>query len=79
MKKVDIYAFGIVVYFIVTKGEYPKYNIIDIVNGNRIEIPKTLTSFTQKLLNKCLSPSADDLPSSKDLYKSLIKNEKELI
>lgn len=78
-EKVDIYAFGIVVYFIVTKGEYPKFNITDVVKGNQIEIPETLTSFTQKLLHKCLSPSAEDRPSFKDLYKILKKNEKKLI
>lgn len=78
-EKVDVYAFGVVVYFVVSGGEYPLFNLADIVNGKQFPIPSTFRSVTQKILNKCFAPSPNDRPSFKKLHEALKKFETKLI
>ena len=50
-EKVDVYAFGVVVYVIAMNGEFPKISIIDVGNGKKAEILSTMTTFTRELIN----------------------------
>lgn len=78
-EKVEVYSFGVVLYFIVSQGEYPKFNLADIVTGKSVSIPKTFRKLAQELLRRCLSPSPSDRPSFKKLYDALQKNKTKLI
>lgn len=49
MKKVDVYGFVIVVYFIATGGEYPKLSLDDVITGKIIEIHENVTTYTRKI------------------------------
>ncbi|KAK8871913.1 hypothetical protein M9Y10_007659 [Tritrichomonas musculus] len=40
-EKVDVYAFGVVVFQILTKGEFPKVSLGEVANGKKAEIPIT--------------------------------------
>ena len=41
-EKVDVYAFGVVLFAILTKGEYPDISIIEIGNGKQAPIPSSI-------------------------------------
>ncbi|OHS97566.1 CAMK family protein kinase [Tritrichomonas foetus] len=70
-EKVDIYSFGIVVYFILTRGCLPKLSIGDILRGQRIPIPKDMNSFYRNMIERCLSFSPNDRPTFSDLLNEL--------
>lgn len=73
-EKVDVYSFGVLIYFIVSKGEYPVVNIADIVLGKQFPIPNTFNKITKTIIQSCISQSPDDRPSFDDLYCTLTKN-----
>ncbi|KAK8895314.1 hypothetical protein M9Y10_023760 [Tritrichomonas musculus] len=78
-EKVDVYAFGVVVYFIASGGQYPDFNFADVVKEIQFSVPETFTPITQKILKDCLSPSPNDRPSFEDLYETLKNNQMNLI
>ena len=78
-EKVDVYAFGVVVYFIASGGQYPDFNFADVVKEIPFSVPETFTPITQKILKDCLSPSPNDRPSFEDLYETLKNNQMNLI
>ena len=78
-EKVDVYAFGVVVYLIVMNGEFPKISFVDVGNGKKAEIPSSVTKFTQELINKCWNFNASDRPSFDEICKILEENENKLI
>ncbi|OHT00182.1 hypothetical protein TRFO_33212 [Tritrichomonas foetus] len=58
--KVDVYSFGIVLYFILTQGSLPKLSIAKISRGQRIPIPSTIDDFYRTIIEKCLSSYPND-------------------
>ena len=74
-KEVDVYSFGVIVYFVISGGEYP-----DILSniGSQINYPDTFTPFAQKIINDCLSLSPKDRPSFAKLYETLSENKDNL-
>ncbi|KAK8840994.1 hypothetical protein M9Y10_027831 [Tritrichomonas musculus] len=79
MKKVDVYAFGVVVFLILTKGEYPKISLYDVGAGKKVEIPSIINNFSRELINKCWSYKASDRPSFAEICEILKGNESKLI
>ena len=78
-EKVDVYAFGVVVYLILTKGEFPKISLHDVGNGKKAEIPSGITQFSSDLINKCWSYEASERPSFAEICQTLKGNESKLI
>ncbi|KAK8887327.1 hypothetical protein M9Y10_038366 [Tritrichomonas musculus] len=78
-EKVDIYSFGVILYLVLSHGEFPKIGIVDIGKGKKAQIPSNFTSFSTNLINKCWSFKPDERPSFADIYDSLIENRKKLI
>lgn len=78
-EKVDVYAFGVLVYAIVTKGEFPKISLVDVGNGKKAEIPSNITEFTRKLIDRCWSFNSSDRPSFEEICELLRGNENKLI
>lgn len=78
-EKVDVYSFGILIYFIVSNGEYPVVNIADIVLGRKFPIPNTFNKITKTIIQSCISLSPEDRPSFDNLYCTLTKNKNLLI
>ena len=74
-EKVDVYAFGVVVFLILTKGEFPKISPNEILNGKKADIPKVITKFSRELIDKCWSIKAEQRPSFDEIHKTLMENE----
>lgn len=78
-EKVDVYSFGVLVYLIISEGEFPKIGLADVGNGKKAEIPENFSSFSRNLINKCWSFEAKDRPSFEEIYNIVKGNEMKLI
>lgn len=78
-EKVDVYAFGVVVFAILTKGSLPKIIIYDFGAGKKATIPEEISEFSRNLINKCWSYKASDRPSFSEICSMLKSKENELI
>lgn len=78
-EKVDVYAFGVVVFMILSKGEYPEISISDVANGKQASIPSNISVFSSQLIRDCWSYNSCDRPSFDEICNRLYKNEKKLI
>ncbi|OHT13876.1 hypothetical protein TRFO_15901 [Tritrichomonas foetus] len=67
--KIDVYAFGILLYFILTGGSLPKLSIAKIAQGQKISIPSTINDFYRNMMDKCLSYDPNDRPTFSELQK----------
>ena len=73
-EKVDVYSFGVLLFFIMTGGLLPKIRMFDILKGKKAEIPSSFTEFSKKLINDCWNFEAKDRPSFKDIVEEMAKN-----
>lgn len=78
-EKVDVYAFGVVVYQILMKGEFPNIGIADVIKGKKADIPSSICSFSRNLINKCWSYKASERPSFDEICNTLKGNENKLL
>ncbi|KAK8890115.1 hypothetical protein M9Y10_034875 [Tritrichomonas musculus] len=73
-EKVDVYSFGVLVFFIMTGGVIPKIKLGDILKGKKADIPSSFTEFAKKLISDCWNFEPKDRPSFKDIVDDLDKN-----
>ena len=73
-EKVDVYAFGVVMYYVLTDGELPKISIVDVGNGKKAKIPRTVNNLSQRIINSCWAFEADDRPSFEEIGETIAKN-----
>ncbi|OHT16207.1 hypothetical protein TRFO_13366 [Tritrichomonas foetus] len=66
--KVDVYAFGIILYFILTNGSIPNISVGDIVKGKQIHLPTRIPDFYRRMIKKCLSFAPKDRPDFSELH-----------
>ncbi|KAK8894663.1 hypothetical protein M9Y10_023100 [Tritrichomonas musculus] len=78
-EKVDVYAFGVVVYLILTKGEFPKISVADVSAGKKADIPNSITDFSRELIDRCWSCQASERPSFAEICDTLKGKEDKLI
>ena len=78
-EKADVYSFGVVLYFILSGGEMPKINIIQMGTGVKAPIPDSFTPFAKKLINNCWNYHAKDRPSFDEILGLLEKNKYKII
>lgn len=76
-EKVDVYAFGVVMYFILTKGEMPDFT--GIGEYGNLRLPKSINKLSQSIIKKCWSKSPSERPSFKEIKNQIIENEFSLI
>lgn len=72
-EKVDVYSFGVIVFFILTKGMYPKITIDDVRNGQKAPIPNNLNMVSKHLINLCWKTEPEERPSFSEIIE-IIKN-----
>lgn len=72
-EKADVYSFGVLLYFILSGGEMPKINIIQIGNGVKAKIPDSFTKFAKDLINDCWNSHSKDRPSFEEILSRLEK------
>lgn len=68
-EKVDVYSFGIVVFYILTGGELPQISIGGISSGKQTPIPKNINTVSRELISKCWSFKAKNRPSFDNIVK----------
>ena len=78
-EKVDVYSFGVILFFILTNGEYPKISISEIATGKKANIPININEISRQLILRCWSFKSDDRPSFKDIIEYIKSNNFKLI
>ena len=78
-QKVNVYSFGVVVFMILTKGDFPDISVTDFGNGKKAKIPSSISDFSKYLIDKCWSFKASDRPSFAEICELLKGNKKKLI
>lgn len=78
-QKVDVYAFGVVMFMDLMKGEKPNITSFEVATGKKAEIPKSISKFSKQLIEKCWSFKASERPSFEDINMMLKKNEDNII
>ena len=71
-EKIDVYAFGVVLFFIVTKGQIPKFVQNSLLE--KYEIPKNVNKLSKSIIKKCWSFSSKDRPSFKSIIDTIVSN-----
>ena len=74
-EKVDVYSFGVDVFFVLSSGQLPKIKLFDIPKGKKAEIPPSFTDFSKNLINDCWNLDPKDRPSFEEIF-SLLENNK---
>lgn len=78
-EKVDVYAYGIILYFILSGGNYPNINIADIINAKEITVPDTINDLSKDLIKKCTSYDYHSRPSFNEIVQIIRENDFKLI
>ena len=78
-EKVDVYAFGVVVFVILTNGERPDISSFDVGIGKKASIPSNIREFSKNLIEKCRSFKASDRPTFSEIKEMLRENKSKLI
>ena len=78
-EKVDVYAFGMIMYFMLTKGKLPHIKIDEVVDGKSIQIPKSINKVSYSIIKKCLAFLPKDRPSFKAITQTIAKYDFKLI
>ena len=58
-EKVGVYSFGVIMYFVVTNGELPKFNK---AGYESFEMSKNVNKLPQKIIKACWSTDPDQRP-----------------
>lgn len=72
---VDVYSFGVLLYFMLSDGEMPKITVVQVGNGKKAPIPSNFTSFSQKLIDRCWNFDPKERPSFKEICTEIEKND----
>ncbi|OHT05946.1 hypothetical protein TRFO_26160 [Tritrichomonas foetus] len=67
--KIDVYAFGIVLYFLLTRGSIPAISISNISQGKSIPLPSDINDFYRTMIERCLSFDPKNRPPFSELSK----------
>lgn len=78
-EKVDVYAFGVILFFILTNGAYPDMCITDVALGKKPKIPKMINEFSSDLINRCWATLPYERPSFSEIVEILGQNQFKLI
>jgi serine/threonine protein kinase len=75
-EKVDVFSFALILYEMVVGCKvFPASSQAQlcrmILAGARVEIPKTIDSFTAELIGRCWSQESTERPSFEDIYEQL--------
>lgn len=74
-EKVDVYSFGVLLFFMVSAGEMPKITLIQVGTGKKATIPTTFAPFAQKLIDKCWNFDPKERPSFNEICEEIENND----
>lgn len=72
-EKIDIYSFGILIYFLLSNGKTPNMKIRDICLGRPVEIPSSFKDLVRQLIVACLDIDPNNRPPFSIIYKEFEK------
>ena len=78
-EKVDVYSFGVLVFYILNKGNMPKITVTQIGMGKKAEIPSSFTNYAKELIDKCWNFDPQNRPSFEEICNEMEKNKFDLI
>lgn len=70
-EKVDVDSFGVVMYFIVTKCEIPRFT--GTGSYESLKLPAKINKLFATIIKKCWSKSPEERPSFSDIFKLIIR------
>ena len=70
---VDVYAFGIILFFIVI-GSYPPFNLMKIAKGEMPKMPDSMAKWVRDLINNCFCFNPDERPSFQEVFEIMKSN-----
>lgn len=73
-EKVDVYSFGVLIFFILSGGQLPQIKLFDIPKGKKAEIPSSFTQFSKKLINDCWNLKPKDRPSFQVIVNDIVES-----
>ena len=74
-EKVDVYSFGVLLFFIISEGQLPNIKKSEMFRGIKAEIPSYFTEFSKKLINDCWNLDPEKRPSFVDINNEIEKND----
>lgn len=77
-EKIDVFAFGVIVYMILRGRKSPKISIKQIGLGIKPPIPDSISKLSHDLIEMCLSFNASDRPEFNEISKMIQGNENNL-
>lgn len=78
-EKVDVYSFGVLVYFILSGGKMPEITLAQVANGKMANIPTSFTPFARDLITKCWNFEPHVRPSFDTILKLMDENNYNLL
>lgn len=78
-QKIDVFSFGVIVYFVLMKGKYPRLNLTNAEKGKRPPIPKSLSKFANNLIKSCWATDPRERPTFTEICETLKGNENKLL
>ena len=73
-EKVDVYSFGVLIFYILNDMKLPKITIIQVGQGKKAPIPPSFTPFAKDLINSCWNFDPNSRPSFNDISTQLKEN-----
>lgn len=71
-EKVDVYSFGVILYFLVTKGKYPKYS--GPGSYEKVRLSSSINKLTANIIKSCWSNVPEKRPSFDKILNYIVKN-----
>lgn len=78
-EKIDVYSFGVLIFFILNNGELPKIKTGEIIKGKKAEIPSSFSKFSADLINSCWNLDPKERPSFNDICNLMKSNNYKLV
>lgn len=78
-EKVDVYSFGVLLFYILSGGEMHAIKMSDKMKGKKGPIPSDFTAFAHQLINDCWNFDAKDRPSFNEMIFEMENNNYNLI
>lgn len=75
----DICSFGILVFFILSGGNFPEIKTKLFSSGKKVNMPSEFTDFSKKLIGRCLNLNLNEQISFKSICEDLELNFQNLI